>query len=170
MKLTKITDIVYTLTDSNDDESAKIILFYLFPGIFLGINYVNMHRIVGNPSEISKASNMDCLRINYCFEGRCEVKLKDGRYVYVDNDVLCIEDHTPQYNFHYPLGFYKGIEISIDKNMLSSTSYESLDLFGVNPQKLVEKYGNKNETFIHIASDLFSQNRQKLFLFGRMIH
>ena len=162
MKFTKITDTIYTLTDAKENEYAEIILFYLFPGIFLGINYVNMHRIICPPSESSTTPSMDCLRINYCFEGRCEVKLKDGRYVYVDNNVLCIEDHTPQYNFHYPLGFYKGIEISIDKNILSSTAYEALDLFGVNPYRLIEKYGNNDETFIHIASDLFAEKSAEI--------
>ena len=125
MKLTKITDIIYTLTETTEKEHAQVVLFHLFPGIYLGINYINMHRIIGSPSEISAASNIDSLRINYCLEGRCEVKLKDSRYVYVDNDVLCIEDLTPQYNFYYPLGFYKGIEIHIDKKICSNTSHET---------------------------------------------
>ncbi len=157
MHLTKITDNVYTLTETNEKEHATVVLLYLFPGIYLGINNIHIHRIIGNSTEMAEAANIDCLRINYCFEGRCEVKLKDGRYVYVDNDVLCIEDHTPQYNFYYPLGFYKGIEISIDKKMVSTQYPETFDLFGISPLKLIEKFGNKDETFIQIASDLFIQ-------------
>lgn len=106
MNYKKISENIYQFSVRKGSEQAKIYLLYLFPGIILGLNYVNIHRITGNSDE---AASQNTLRINYCFEGRCEVRLKDGRYVYVDNNALCIEDHEPQYNFYYPLGFYKGI-------------------------------------------------------------
>ncbi|MBQ8877631.1 MAG: hypothetical protein IJ029_02800, partial [Lachnospiraceae bacterium] len=70
---------IFELTVSEADEHAEIYLLNLFPGIMLGINYVNIHRIKGNTKD---AATTNTLRINYCFEGRCEVKLTDGRYVY----------------------------------------------------------------------------------------
>lgn len=157
MKLERITDIVYALREVNGDEHTEIIFFYLFPGIILSINYVNMHYINCTSDEFTSTSYTDYLRVNYCFEGRCEVKLKDGKYVYVDNNVLCVEDHSPQENFYYPLGFYRGIEISIDKKALTKTDSDLFDLLGISPSKLIEQYGNKNETFIKIASDLFAK-------------
>ena len=154
MNFRQITDSISELTISSDSEHAEIYLLQLFPGIILGINYVNIHRITGNAEA---AASMNVLRINYCFEGRCEVKLIDGRYVYVDNNALCIEDHDPQYNFHYPLGFYKGIQIFLDKDNISGQACEALDLFGVNPQIIIDKYSNTDRTFIQIASDPFAQ-------------
>ena len=162
MKLERITDIIYALREVNVDEHTEIIFFYLFPGIFLGINYVNMHYINCTSEEFTSTSYTDYLRVNYCFEGRCEVKLKDGKYVYVDNNVLCVEDHSPQENFYYPLGFYRGIEISIDKKALTKTDSDLFDLLGISPSKLIEQYGNKNETFIKIASDLFAKKSAEI--------
>ena len=161
MNLSKITDTIYKLTETNGKEHAEVIIFYLFSGIYLSINNINIHHITGTISvplpDIPMVSNPDIFRINYCFEGRCEIKLKDGRYVYVDNNVLCIESHTPTYNFYYPLGFYKGIEVHIDKKTVSNNFSEVFSLFGIDLLKLIEQYGNTTETFIHIASDLFAQ-------------
>lgn len=170
MKLTKINDMVFTFTESNGHESAKIILFHLFPGIFLGINYIKKQHITWKPSAATNFAayfapfnlSTEHLHINYCFEGRCEVKLKDGRYVYVDNNVLCIEDYAPQDNFYYPLGFYKGIEICIDKENISKETYEALDYFGINLLNLIEKYSDKKDVFIQIASDLFAKKSSEI--------
>lgn len=159
MKLDKIADSIYRLTETNGKEQAEVITLYLFPGIYLGINNIHMQRLkVTMPGSIpdkSAVSPPDIFRINYCLEGRCEIKLKDGQYVYVDNNVLCMESHAPTYNFYYPLGFYKGIEIYIDKKTVPNAFCELFDLFGINLFKLIEQYGNKDETFIRIASDLF---------------
>lgn len=152
MNYKKIHESIHELSILNGSEQAKIYLLDLFPGIILGINYVNIHRITGNADE---ASSYNTLRINYCFEGRCEVKLKDGRYVYVDNNALCIESHEPQYNFYYPLGFYKGIQIFIHKDIVQDQGLSVLELFGGSPAKIVDKYSNTNKTFINFASEQF---------------
>lgn len=159
MKLTQINETIYLLTDSDKTGDTEIILFHLFPGIYLQINNVNMKNITCAPTQ---SNYTDFLRINYCFEGRCEVKLKDCRYVYVDNSVLCIEDYPPQNAFYYPLGFYRGIEISIDKNIISKESYEALDIFGVAPSKLVDTFGNTENFFLQIASDVFHQKATEI--------
>lgn len=153
MKHEQITSFIHKLSMSDAQEHAEIYLLQLFPGITLGINYVNTHRIKGNAED---ASTMNVLRINYCFDGRCEVKLKDGRYVYVDQNAICIEDHEPQYNFHYPLGFYNGIQIFIDKDIIKKQRLETFELFGIQPQKIVNTYSDTNQTFIHNASEAFA--------------
>lgn len=69
MNLTKLTDDIYTLTASDKNESATVTLFYLFPGIILGINDIHMHHFIGNHDEINRVIHTDSLRINYCTEG-----------------------------------------------------------------------------------------------------
>lgn len=161
MTLQKLSEHIQLLTYTNKDEHAEIYLLQLFPGISLGINYVNIHRIIGDASE---AASMDILRINYCFEGRCEVKLEDGRYVYVDNNALCIEDHDPQYNFHYPLGFYTGIQLFLDKKAIASHSTETFRLFGIHLAQLITHYSNTNQTFIQNASDSFARKASEIMV------
>ena len=158
-KLTEITDHISQLTITDTDEHATIDLLNLFPGVLLGINYVNIHRITGNAQE---AVNLKTLRINYCFEGRCEVKLTDGRYVYVDNNALCIEDNEPQYNFYYPLGFYRGIQIFLHKESFTKQTLDAFQLFGVHLLKITEKYSNSKQTFIQIASECFAQKSAEI--------
>lgn len=159
MNYKKLTDTISELTITDGTEHAEIYLLQLFPGIILGINYVNIHRITGDTAE---AASLNILRINYCFEGRCEVKLTDGRYVYVDNNALCIEDHEPQYNFHYPLGFYRGIQIFIDKDVVKNKCPDALDLFGIRLLDIIDKYSSSNQTFIQIASRQFAQKSAEI--------
>lgn len=159
MNFKQITNEISELTILDGEEHAEVYLLQLFPGVILGINYVNIHRITGN---VKDAAAMEALRINYCFEGRCEVKLVDGRYVYVHNNALCIEDHEPQYNFHYPLGFYKGLQIFIDKSLRFKQQPEPLALFGVNLKTLLDTYCNTNQTFIQIASEQFDEKALEL--------
>lgn len=64
--------------------------------------------------------------------------------------MLCIEDYPPQNAFYYPLGFYRGIEISIDKNIISKESYEALDIFGVAPSKLIDTKAIANKLGIPV--------------------
>lgn len=166
MKLDKIADSIYKLTEMNGKEQAEVIIFYLFPGIYLSVNNIRMrHLAVTMPNSIPGrpiVSTPDIFRINYCFEGRCEVKLRDGKYVYVDNNVLCMESHTPIFNFYYPLGFYKGIEIYIDKKAVSNAPHELFALFGIDLFKLIEQCSSDDKTFIQIASDLFGKKSAEI--------
>ncbi len=158
MNYEKLTDDVYRLTFRNKEEYAEIILLSLFPGVTLGLNDVHIHRIQGDADAIK----IDYFRINYCFEGRCEVKLQDGRYVYVDNNALCMEEHAPQYDYHYPLGFYNGIQIFIDKAIFEKPPIETFELFGINLKSIKEKYIKKEETYIKIASDTFAKKSAQM--------
>lgn len=159
MTLKKITNTISQMNITNSTEHATIDLINLFPGIMLGINYVNIHRITGNAQTLPQKN---VLRINYCFEGRCEVKLADGRYVYVDNNALCIEDHEPQYNFYYPLGFYRGIQIFLHLDELTKQTSDVFQLFDIRPQTILEKYCTTKQTFIQIASECFAQKSSEI--------
>ena len=46
--------------------------------------------------------------------------------------------------------------------MFSDKSPEIFDLFGISPVKLIKKYGNKDETFINIASGLFAKKSAEI--------
>ena len=159
MQFKKISDHVSILSFERDTEHGEVYILKLFPGITLGLNCINIHRIIGDANE---AATRNTLRINYCFEGRCEVKLADGRYVYVDNNALCIESHAPQYNYYYPLGFYKGIQIFIDVDTIKSQHIEAFDLLGIQPRIIVETFSNSNKTYIQTASDKFATKSSEL--------
>lgn len=170
MTLKQLTKDFYVFTDFSPEDKTQIILLHLFPGIILGINDIHTRHIHFHIDELSPAvtkqflsafdylehyQSLPFFRVNYCMEGRCEVKLANEKYVYVDSNLLCVEDQPPQYHFYYPLGVYKGIELHIDKEQLSQMPLESFQMFGIDIQKICSNYLD-SDSFICQASDLFA--------------
>lgn len=155
----KITDCIYQLTETNGTEFANVMLIMLFPGVTLGINDIHIHQISSTvPNELPG----NYFRINYCFEGRCEVKLQNGRYLYVSNDVLSLDSNPPQDYFYYPLGFYKGIQIFMDLKELKQNYPETFTVLGIDIFEIMEKYTPSQQSFIKIASNLFAEKSKEI--------
>lgn len=53
------------------------------------------------------------LIINYCFCGRCEVPLENGRTVYLGEGELVIDTGKLKTDFYYPDALYEGLELVI---------------------------------------------------------
>jgi AraC-like DNA-binding protein len=53
------------------------------------------------------------LIINYCFQGRCEVPLDDGRYIYLSEGELAMDIDRLKSDFYYPDAEYEGLELLI---------------------------------------------------------
>lgn len=71
--------------------------------------------------DFSALENNRSLMLNYCFLGRCEMQLPDNRYVYVNSNVLSVDTSPPFGRTIIPIGTYKGIEITINLDLMEQS-------------------------------------------------
>lgn len=56
--------------------------------------------------------DVDCLAIDYCYEGRLETTLQDGSIIYLKHGDISIDSRTREYKgFYFPLGHYHSISV-----------------------------------------------------------
>lgn len=96
------------------EEEGLMMMFELFPGIYLSHNDFHMHEV-----PIDETKKNDFLLINYCQAGRCEINLDEKGYLFVEQGYLSIDTSMAKQNLVFPGGRYKGIEFFFDLNRLS---------------------------------------------------
>lgn len=79
------------------------------------------------------------LSINYCYEGRCEVDIGPAGCDVVKADDFCIscDDRWPD-GFRYPAGYYRGVELWINTELLQDPSLLLLAEAGVSLDSLAD--------------------------------
>lgn len=114
---------------SRDDGNGSMTFFPLFPGITLA--YISIDSPSWPAPELDGGANEERpaagsgsaddagdlkppLLINYCIEGRCEMVLNSGSFVYVRSDELSLSQNFAGNNYVYPGQIYKGLEFFID--------------------------------------------------------
>lgn len=112
-------------------EYGYIYICSPFPGIHLWANDVYMKSIPVNPSD-----EYHFIKLNYCIEGRCEVRLADDRYIYLEKGILSIDLNPPKENFIYPNSRYKGLELIFDLEKLKNQRLQVLYDLGISPEKM----------------------------------
>lgn len=105
-------------SDSDKNEGSIIMLF---PMKDIILNLIEIHSLeipenVANPVKERKE-----LKINYCFEGRCELRLKTGGCTYLTSGEAALDAGQTRNVFYYPGGKYLGFEIILDmENLLQN--------------------------------------------------
>ncbi|MEA4957517.1 MAG: AraC family transcriptional regulator [Methanobrevibacter sp.] len=90
---------------------GKMISYGVFPGIYL-IN-IEIHGFEIN--EFNRMNSNQEITINHCKKGRFECKFK-GKYHYLEEGDLVVSTKNTESNYStFPLGYYEGIEIYINK-------------------------------------------------------
>ncbi|MCR4757007.1 MAG: AraC family transcriptional regulator [Butyrivibrio sp.] len=73
--------------------------------------------------------------INICLDGRCEVNMPTGEYIYMSPGILCVAGsftgNGEEWEHNYPTNLYKGIEISIDLKQLRLSEGIELSSYGI---------------------------------------
>jgi hypothetical protein len=82
--------------------------YALFPGVFLGFNDVETSSFPRFKGNIIQG-----LKINFCIDGRCEVKMSDGIYLFLEAGDFSLSSLTVSDNFSLPYERYHGIELHI---------------------------------------------------------
>jgi len=135
---------IQTLEESFSNGSMRITVFPITTGIYLSLNEVNGSSIPFN-ENIYK---YEMTTINQCIAGRCEFKHPEEAVSYISPQLTCIARKRRMDSFHYPLGNYTGLEISIIEELLDENTKNNLDQFSIDIDRLLNKYLNDTETYI----------------------
>ncbi|MDR2632178.1 MAG: AraC family transcriptional regulator [Treponema sp.] len=122
--------------------------FALFPGIFLGFNDVETSSF-----PRFKGSLIEGVKINFCIDGRCEVKMSDGIYLFLEAGDVSVSSLTISDNFSLPYDRYHGIELQIYDSALKQTLPSLLDTCGIDLLSICKKFSSVSHHFVTKASE-----------------
>lgn len=71
--------------------------------------------------DFSALEHNRSLMLNYSFLGRYEMQLPDNRYVYVNSNILSVDASPPFVRTIIPIGKYKGMEITINLDLVEQS-------------------------------------------------
>ncbi len=92
--------------------------------------------------------------IHYCNQGQAEIRVKDGRYAYMQPGEFCIEWHQQvgkQFNFYNES--YGGLEIVITLDGINDVDETLLRRFGIDLDFMREAYDRNDDYFIGRCTD-----------------
>ena len=89
------------------DGTGTVEVLTLFPGVVL--QFHSFHCKSFQLSESKEVGNS--LKINYCTEGRMEVRMSDNLLLFMEPGNLSIDVRKAQDSFQFPCGHYHGMEL-----------------------------------------------------------
>jgi AraC-like DNA-binding protein len=133
VRITNRTTESVTLQFKNEKGTGRVRMYALFPGIFLGFNDVETNSFPRFKGELTRG-----FKINFCLDGRCEVKMADGMYLFLEKGDLSFNSIAASGNFFLPYERYHGIELHIYDSALKKTP-PLLSNFGIDLNRVCEK-------------------------------
>jgi AraC-like DNA-binding protein len=122
--------------------------YALYPGIFLGFYDVETSSFPSFKGVIT-----DGFKINFCADGRCEVKMSDDRYLFLEPGDISFSNITISDDFSLPYDRYHGIELHIYDPALKQVSLPMFDSFNINLECIYKKYCPTPGSFIARAEE-----------------
>ncbi|WP_077610203.1 helix-turn-helix domain-containing protein [Clostridium sp. Marseille-P2415] len=123
--------------DTQTEGKGKIEAFLIYPGIEVSFNQFLADKVLFHHEAINSV-----LEITHCRMGRVGWNMKSGISVYLGTGDLALHsmDCCADSDMTLPLGYYEGITISIDLNILADNSPEILKEGSFNARQLYEKF------------------------------
>jgi AraC-like DNA-binding protein len=137
----------YSITTQLDSKDGLgiIRLYALFPGILLAFNDLSIGSYSCPPQNGEAGEG---LKMNFCIEGRCEVKMPDDKYLFLEAGDLCIDMRTPRDTFSFPYNRYYGVELLIHHSALKQAPPALFRESGIDMTRICEKYCPNNKNFV----------------------
>lgn len=112
----------------------------------------SLNKIMNIRNQISKYKDIDALtKFDYCHYGRTELLTGNDTYVYMKEHELCIDKKPSSAQCKFPLGYYLGFGLTIEKDF-PVLNPEIVENFGIDIDKLCDKYLNKDNRFTFITN------------------
>jgi AraC-like DNA-binding protein len=125
-----------TIQFKNDEGIGTVRRYALFPGVFLDFDDVETNSFPRFKGEIIQG-----FKINFCADGRCEVKMSNGMYLFLETGDISFSNLTITDDFSLPYERYHGIELHIYDSALNQESMPSLfDIFSIDLNHICKKY------------------------------
>ncbi|MDR2394562.1 MAG: AraC family transcriptional regulator [Treponema sp.] len=131
-----------------EDGRGTVRVYVLFPGILLGFNEISGGSF---PSYQGKVAHG--IKINFCIDGRCEIKMSDGRYLFLEMGDLSIDTRTAGGKFTFPYDRFYGIELFIHDSALEQPMPVIFREVGIDIDHIRRRYCPDEQSFIAKAGD-----------------
>ncbi len=134
-------------TMSNPTGRGTLVMHHVFPGVDIIFNEFNMKECL---SEFR--SDIRLLSFDYCLEGRIEWEIGGNRYCYLQPGSLETDTkRTHAEKFGLPLSYYRGFTVAIAVDAVEENDRELLLSFGVDVEKLYDKFYREDLPYITMA-------------------
>jgi hypothetical protein len=147
-RITKRTNHSINIQINTRGGKGTVRLFLLFPAVFLGVNEFTGSSFPAYNGEVATG-----LKINFCIDGRCEVKMSDSKYLFPDAGNLSIDTRIAWDKFTFPYDRFLGIELFIHDSALRQNPPTLFRDASIDMIHLCKKYCPDNQTFIAQASE-----------------
>lgn len=127
---------------NHNGQKGRMLFIPVLEGITLA--YIDIHAASWPAPDLHSNNGKGPFVINYCVDGRCEMLLNNGHYVYVSTNQYSLSQQYAQNQYQYPNSLYQGIELFIDVD----TNSLILEELGINLITLVKKYCRNEATYI----------------------
>jgi AraC-like DNA-binding protein len=124
-----------TIRFKNDEGIGTLCRYALFPGIFLGFNDIETSFFPCFKGEVIQG-----FKINFCADGRCEVKMSNGMYLFLEMGDMSFSNLAVSGDFSLPYQRYHGIELHIYDSALEQVLPPLFEIFGIDLNCICKKY------------------------------
>lgn len=131
------------------DGTGTVEVLTLFPGVVL--QFHSFHCKSFHLSESKEVGNS--LKINYCTEGRMEVRMSDNLLLFMEPSNLSIDVRKAQDSFQFPCGHYHGMELLFHSSTLNHDAPELLKIFGVNSRQVQNRFCQDAQSYVIRADE-----------------
>ena len=137
-----------TLRFMDNTGVGTVRIYALFPGIFLGFNDIEASSFPHFKENMTQG-----FKINFCVDGRCEVKMSDGMYLFLEIGDASFSSLTASGDFSLPYNRYHGIELHIYDSALKQPKPPLFEIFGIDLTRICEKYCPASGKFVFKAGE-----------------
>lgn len=155
----------FTLPAENEKAQGKIMADLLTPEMMLLLIDIHSRRIPELFPDQQHRGNGKCLYINYCIQGRCELKLKNGEVTYLEGGELAVDTGQAYHEnstFYYPTAEYEGVELFFCINEALEDRLRIGTGHFTEPKELYEKCSVQERPCIIVPSDFLKERIKSL--------
>lgn len=131
------------------DGTGTVEVLTLFPGVVL--QFHSFHCRSFYLSESKEVGNS--LKINYCTEGRMEVRMSDHLFLFMEPGNLSIDVRKAQDSFQFPCGHYHGVELLFHSSTLNRDAPELLKILGVDGKQVQTRFCQDTQSYVSRADE-----------------
>lgn len=126
------------------DGVGTVEVITLFPGVVL--QFHSFHCKSFHLSESKEVGNS--LKINYCTEGRMEVRMSDNLFLFMEPGNLSIDVRKAQDSFQFPCGHYHGVELLLHSSTLNRDAPELLKNVEVDGKQVQLRFCKDAQSYV----------------------
>lgn len=143
---------------NRDHQKGNMLFIPILEGITLA--FIDIHASTWPAPSFPSKNVKGPFVINYCIDGRCEMLLNNGCYVYVSKNQYSLSQQYAQNQYQYPNNLYQGIEIFVDFDQPNEFLQKEI---GIDLSLLATKYCDNEATFIAPTDSKIESSFQQLW-------